>query len=296
MNIKKLSPIITTVVILALVPLSCNSAYSAELISGRSMRLLGTCERTAPSLIETPNGFGRGNGNAENSLSRAGAYPALNQPHRSSLFREFGSDFRSIAGDPAFYLLIGGLATVPSFLSYEDPEINEAWAGNAQADHVFELGNTMGNALLPITVSGLALAYGHLAHRPGASDFGSDLLRAQAINGVLTLSLKGITNRRRPDGTRYSFPSGHTSVTFTTAAVIYRHYGMKWGLPAAVAASYVGLSRLQENKHYLSDVVAGAVLGGYIGLKVAGRHESDGTVNIAPMIGTTYGIAATIRF
>jgi len=124
----------------------------------------------------------------------------------------------------------------------------------------------------------------------------SDLLRAQAINGILTLSLKGIINRPRPDGAPYSFPSGHTSTSFATAAVIYRHFGWKWGLPAAAAATYVGLSRLQENKHYLSDVIAGAVLGGYVGYKVAGRPSGNKSLSIVPMAGDMYGIRASIRF
>lgn len=61
---------------------------------------------------------------------------------------------------------------------------------------------------------------------------------------------------RRP----YAFPSGHTSSAFAAAGVGVKHYGWKWGALAEAAALYVGLSRLQENKHYVSDVIGGAVL------------------------------------
>jgi membrane-associated phospholipid phosphatase len=221
---------------------------------------------------------------------------ASNSIHRASIFKELGHDFKYMSGDPTFYLVMAGLSVTPSFVSHETPEVNEAWANNLRVDHVFELGNVMGNGVLPVTTSVLALAYGSLAHHPRASDFGSDLLRAQAVNGILTLSLKGIINRPRPSGAPYGFPSGHTSTSFATAAVVYRHFGWKWGLPAAVAASYVGLSRLQENKHYLSDVIAGAVLGSYVGYKVAGRQGDARSLYIAPMAGDINGITASIRF
>lgn len=255
------------VAIFALVPLSCHNAFSAEPPAAHATYFnpIGT-QSVMPISI-----------------------------HRGSIFKELGHDFKYLSGDPTFYLLMAGLSVTPSFVTHEAPEINEAWANDLRVDHVFEFGNVMGNGVLPVTTSILALGYGKFAHRPGASDFGSDLLRAQAVNGVLTLSLKGIFNRTRPDGAPYSFPSGHTSTSFATAAVIYRHFGWKWGVPAAAAATYVGLSRLQENKHYLSDVIAGAVLGGYVGYKVAGRHSS-GSLNIAPMAGDVYGLRASVRF
>jgi membrane-associated phospholipid phosphatase len=71
---------------------------------------------------------------------------------------------------------------------------------------------------------------------------------------------------------RFSFPSGHTSSAFATAAVLERHYGWKVGVPAYAAATYVGGSRLSENKHYLSDVIFGAAIG-----VVCGRATTVGS-------------------
>ncbi len=268
MRLNKLPPIIAAVAVFALIPLSCHSAFSAESATAHMARF------DAPDTQIT----------------------ATNSSHRGAIFKELGHDFKYLSGDPTFYLLMAGLSVTPSVVRHEAPEINEAWANDLKVDHVFEFGNMMGNGVLPVTTSVLALSYGKFAHRPGASDFGSDLLRAQAVNGMLTLSLKGIFNRTRPDGRPYSFPSGHTSTSFTTAAVIYRHFGWKLGVPAAAAATYVGLSRLQENRHYLSDVIAGAVLGSYVGYKVAGRHSGGRSLSIAPMAGDTYGLRATVTF
>ena len=85
--------------------------------------------------------------------------------------------------------------------------------------------------------------------------------RSVVMTAVFTQSLKLAVGRRRPDGTRFSFPSGHTSSTFATATVLQRHFGWKVGVPAYAFASYVAGSRLQENRHYASDVMVGAALG-----------------------------------
>jgi membrane-associated phospholipid phosphatase len=75
--------------------------------------------------------------------------------------------------------------------------------------------------------------------------------------------------RERPNGQDdKSFPSGHTSNSFALAAVAERHYGWKVGVPAYILASVVGASRIQQDKHYLSDVVAGATLGYIVGRTV----------------------------
>ena len=43
--------------------------------------------------------------------------------------------------------------------------------------------------------------------------------------------------------------------------MLQRHYGWKVGAPAYAIASYVGASRLAENKHFMSDVLFGAGIG-----------------------------------
>ena len=78
---------------------------------------------------------------------------------------------------------------------------------------------------------------------------------------VITHSLKRIINKERPNGGDYSFPSGHTSAAFTGAAFIERKYGFKYGIPSYLLASYVGWTRIHENKHDKWDVLGGAIIG-----------------------------------
>ena len=63
----------------------------------------------------------------------------------------------------------------------------------------------------------------------------------------------------------FSFPSGHTLVSFEAATALW-FYHRKWGIAAFVLAALIGLSRLYLFVHYPTDVLVGAVLGIGIGL------------------------------
>lgn len=73
--------------------------------------------------------------------------------------------------------------------------------------------------------------------------------------------LKYAVGRERPDGSdTRSFPSAHTASAFSGASFLQRRYGWDIGLPAYLGATYVGWSRVYGDKHYVSDVLAGAAL------------------------------------
>ncbi|HNY90666.1 MAG TPA: phosphatase PAP2 family protein [bacterium] len=100
---------------------------------------------------------------------------------------------------------------------------------------------------------------------------------AYAANMAATGFLKLATHRLRPDGSsRDSFPSGHASASACVAAHLQRRYGAAAGLPAAAAALITGASRLQHERHWLSDVLAGALLGGLIGDGFGQLERSSG--------------------
>jgi membrane-associated phospholipid phosphatase len=104
--------------------------------------------------------------------------------------------------------------------------------------------------------------------------------------------LKYSIRRVRPDDTPFSFPSGHTAVSFASATVLQRHFGWKIGVPAYALASYVGASRIQAKRHYFSDVAFGAALGIVAGRSVTvGR--GDGRFAVAPMAAPGGGVGFT---
>ena len=97
------------------------------------------------------------------------------------------------------------------------------------------------------------------------------------MNAVWTGALKFSLHRQRPDGSDfYSLPSGHTSTAFSLATVTQQHFGWKAGVPAYLAAAGIGLSRIESNKHYLSDVLAGATIGVIVGRTVTRVNGEPG--------------------
>jgi hypothetical protein len=91
-------------------------------------------------------------------------------------------------------------------------------------------------------------------------------------------------HRTRPDGSdNRSFPSGHTSAAFALASVAEQHYGWKVGAAAYAAAAAMGASRLMEDKHYLSDVVAGATIGYMVGTATVRVNGESLPGTVAPV-------------
>ena len=99
------------------------------------------------------------------------------------------------------------------------------------------------------------------------------LINALAINGLVTLGLKGLVRTESPNGDEFGWPSGHTSSTFTFATVMYEAYGPWVGIPLFAFASYVGYERIDARNHDFSDVISGALIGIAIGHAVAQNHK-----------------------
>jgi len=134
--------------------------------------------------------------------------------------------------------------------------------------------------------------YGLAADSSKSKAVAFDGVAASVIaSGVITPALKYSVGRVRPNRTEgtfqfrpfsgnYSFPSGHTTQAFAVASVIAAHYDAWWIQTIAYGiASSVGYSRIQQNQHFASDVVAGALIGYTVGRTVV-RHN-----NAAPVTG-----------
>jgi len=141
---------------------------------------------------------------------------------------------------------------------------------------------TGGKILIPITnsvdIGGIGLPLGLLVtgliRKDKEMTFKSyELISATVISSIISISLKISRDRDRPfvtysDITKYSkggsksFPSGHTSMAFTTATSISLMYP-KWYViaPSYLWASSIGYSRMYLGVHYPTDVLAGALIG-----------------------------------
>jgi membrane-associated phospholipid phosphatase len=85
--------------------------------------------------------------------------------------------------------------------------------------------------------------------------------RSAAATLLITHGLKRSIDAPRPNGGRYSFPSGHTSAAFMGAAFVHARYSLEAAWPAYLAATLVAHSRVASQHHHTADVVAGAALG-----------------------------------
>ena len=135
------------------------------------------------------------------------------------------------------------------------------------------------------------------------------LLASQAYitSAVLASALKFLTVRTRPsfyqppaqaepsffgpfvtktgyngNRTNTSFPSGHTTSAFAIATVFAKQYKDRPWIPAVAysTATLVGLSRITENKHWVTDIFAGAALGYVTGLQAVKNYRKHSGTTI----------------
>ncbi|WP_281337091.1 phosphatase PAP2 family protein [Flavobacterium eburneipallidum] len=132
------------------------------------------------------------------------------------------------------------------------------------------------------------------------------------IANVMAVSVTEILKRsfkeQRPDQSdNLSFPSGHTTVAFTNASLLYYEYkdsNLWYASSGFLFATATGILRIANNKHYTSDVLAGAGIGLASGLIVSywqpfkslsiGKKKKT-TAFVYPQIGSQIGMGALIQ-
>lgn len=121
------------------------------------------------------------------------------------------------------------------------------------------------------------------------------LMTALSLNGLTTMALKVINHNHSPNGEPLAWPSGHTSSSFTVAAVLDEYYGPRIGIPAYLAAGFVGYRMMDSGDHWPSDVLFGAALGYVVGHSVAGRQKDleIAGFKLTPTVIATPGRTAT---
>ncbi len=213
--------------------------------------------------------------------------PALNDalapPSRSFLAR----DLDHLASRESLRLLLAGGGLALAVHGDENPDNVEALLDRPAFDGGVDAGNTYGNGAL---LAGSALALFAAGTALGESNLrgaGGAMARSLVYTGVMVTALKMGVQRTRPDGGGWSFPSGHTAAAFAVAPVLAHRFGPVAAIPAYVLAFGTGLGRMEDRRHYLSDVLAGAAIGLAVGRAVVASDES-----VAPRIasGPEFGI------
>src|SRR3954470_7771167 len=165
-----------------------------------------------------------------------------------------------------------------------DDDVNEALVGNDTAEKIFKPGEILGELGTLLGSASVVYAVGRIKDQPKVSHLGMDLIEALAMSEALTQTLKYTVRRERPDhSSKTSFPSGHAADTFAFATALERHLNWKYSIPAYVFSSYVAISRLPANRHWLSDAVFGSAVGVIAGRTVT-SHEAERPYPVAVTI------------
>ena len=207
-------------------------------------------------------------------------HPAPAHTGWATLVKDTGKDFVAFPRRQSTWVLLGVGAAAALAVHPADDYVNDHIVGNDTAENVFALGKWVGSAQVQIgTAVGLLVVGRYIV--PPASDapqtnklshLGFDLIRAQIVSQAIVYGMKNSFRRDRPTGECCAFPSGHAATAFAAAAVLERHLGYRASWPALVGATYVAVSRLVDNRHFLSDVVFGAAVGEAAGWTIVGRH------------------------
>jgi len=204
----------------------------------------------------------------------AGEEPA--KPTRSffpALAHNLLDDVKHIPRRNSLYWLAAGTGLSLAVHPLDDT-LNNRLSTSDTAKNVFVAGKYIGS--LPVLMGAAASTYligkGRGSRR--GQHLGMDLIEATILSETMTQGIKVAVRRERPirdDGTRaggFAFPSGHAAGTFAAATVLQQHLGWKWAVPTYTIASYVAMSRLVDDRHWASDVVAGATEGIIVGRSV----------------------------
>lgn len=135
---------------------------------------------------------------------------------------------------------------------------------------------------------------------------------AYLLMSATVTSLKYTTKVERPDGSSMnSFPSGHTATAFMSAEFLFQEYKdvSPWiGIAGYTIAAGTGYFRMYNNRHWFSDVVAGAGIGiastkiayliyPYVNRLLFSKKESKASGLIVPFFSKNQsGLCAVVRF
>jgi membrane-associated phospholipid phosphatase len=141
-------------------------------------------------------------------------------------------------------------------------------------------------------------------------------LESVVLSGVFTGTIKYLTHKQRPNpsltegipwngpsfsGTHLSFPSGHSTCGFAVATVVAMEYGDHAFVPPLVycAATLAALSRVNDNAHWMSDIILGSAIGHFTARAIVGRHGgvAGSRVSLIPAwTRGSFGLALSCKF
>ena len=208
---------------------------------------------------------------------------------------ELWQDFQGYLRQPAQWQqeqwwTLGGIALLTATAIQYDESVRDDFAANQspQGDRLAALGNGWGElqSLGGVTLLSLYLA-GKVNVDPELEQLSAHALEAVVISGITTGTGKLLLGRLRPSASDssaewgqggMSFPSGHTTMAFALSTVLAEdtdHPSPGRRIFFYSLASLTAYARMYDQKHWLSDTMAGAAIGINAGLYVVHRHRQS---------------------
>ncbi len=226
--------------------------------------------------------------------------PPANEP--LTWYEQIGRDFAAPIRQPGLpYTLIGTGLTLAS-LPVKNTDFESNIAQHKPLGTWASAGYQLGLWKINLAYFVGFMGYGLLANDTDAVKNSWRMFRATAYTGLVTTAIKeiGLEERPRKNGDLKSFPSGHASNAFAFAGTVYRNHGWIFGAPAFLMAGFVSYSRMNDNAHYLNDLIAGATIGLAYSMGLdSDWHSKDEakTVAVIPIVqSTALGLGAVIDF
>lgn len=198
-------------------------------------------------------------------------------PVKANECGEFLNNFSSPVCTNAKYIFWTGTALTLGLRVVKDTFVEDIQKRAVSKNHLKSWGQVGGD-----------VGYGYLngLYIIGHSLFGGSkggeraehMLEASAYTLGVTYGLKKAIHETRPGflDDHDSFPSGHSSFAFAFASVVTAQHGWGWGGLAHTAATFIAFSRMNDNWHYLHDVVAGITIGMSYGWGIYLNHKKHG--------------------
>ncbi len=186
---------------------------------------------------------------------------------------------------------------------YKKVQQNKSEAGDKVAHYFAE---PIGSGLLSFPLLAGLYAGGRLTYHERTAQAALTGTRAFVITAINVQILKMAIGRERPSESsqpyyfhgpslhHHALPSGHTAVAFAMASAIAHTYPEKPLLGAGLyaVAALTAWSRVNDGKHWPSDVFAGAVLGYFTGRVVADNEQDQASmkqkISYLPLISPHY--------
>ena len=217
--------------------------------------------------------------------------------------------------------LFAGLATAGVVgLAFLDEPLRDFWQDSVRgsaSDGIADVGDALGGSKTLWAGVGAGLGIGLIARDSKLQVASLEAFQSLLITAAFTEGLKNLVHRHRPEaspddafqfdgpslsGDNKSFPSGHAAHSFAVASSFASAYPDD-PLVAPIAYGAAGLvawSRVNDDKHWLTDVVVGAVLGYSIGKLVyvtSPFRNKDQKLSLRPYSGNgATGVEIAVRF